>query len=606
MYNKRTSSLGLLSTVVLMILLAVSCSREDLTQDLNIYVGNDFLVSPITVQISDAYDAQKIPADATITVEGKDKDKIYSLLGEKSITLYSGVATLAIKKTDLPTQSNPLEFSLVIQAKDYLTKHVNYKLTEVEPQVNYVNIIDLKSPPKGLSISENAFTSTISKGVNEAVVLKSPLSNGKTASADITINPNTKMMTKEGKVIEGNIKTLFIHSDAKSLDAVEAMEDWGQELQVQNRSGQIINTYINPMSFFELSMTNGTDKVEKFSQPIKAVTYLDANTFNPAKNRNIAEGDELLVNSLSEGEEIWKEEGVVKVQKANDGRFMVSFDLNHLSTYTLHPLDMYCIRSIQINSNLFTSTGENCTNNLKRYFYCIVDANNPKIIYTGGSSTFENGSKLRGTAYMVSNSVKIHVFENRNSTTPIYVSDVIRPCLRDDIRIPSGSLPQDRTAQVKVNVSALCTGNINATFLPSVPVLYREMGRPNAPWELLGDIKPNGNTSTGCTNKLEEGKFYDFAIGVKMVGSQVVQGNEQLLTFTKCLKRPNGLQIVDQEFDARSDFWGYTSQNGFQEKFQIKKTPGTNIYDLNYPNCPLPEKACSELQNKYSAFVRKK
>ena len=593
--------LAMLSGVALTVAIAASCSREELTKDLNLYVGTEFLVNPITLQILDARQANKLPADATITIEGRDKDKIYSLLGEKKLTLIDGVVALAVKKGDLPSENNPLEFSVAISAPNYLTKHLDYVLKKSDAMVADIAMINVTTPPEGLSIAQNQFNSIAYNGVPTKVEINSATHNDKKEFSKVTVMPSTKMLTKEGREVSGKIESMIVHSDAKSIQSVSEIPGWGSSVKVKQADGQIAENVIESAGFFELKMHVGDIKIEKFSAPIESESYIDANTYNPESARKIQAGDQLSVLSLSEGNEIWNDEGVAIVQNADNGKLKIAFKLNHLSHYAYGWKRHYCNAELRVSSAITNWTKDyKCSQPLREYFYKIIDADDASKVYEKGWSTFGNGCYLESSAFPENTKVKVAIYERKHASTPLFTSDVVTPCNSNVLYIPSNALPKDNSVVVKVNVSGLCKGSINTTFLPSVSILYRELNNSESQWEHLVTLSPGRNTSTGCARGLVEGKTYDFAVAMNM------NGKNELLTFAKTLRQPQGLTIKEQTIKVSSEFWGYTAANGFQENFEIKKTPGTNLFELNYPNCPLPEKACQEIENNFSAFVKKK
>ena len=86
-----------------------SCTVDDLTKDLTIYTGNGFLTNAISIQVSDAAKQEAAPADLTVTIEGRDKAKLFTIFGESKIKAVSGVIALAVKLADAPTTASPLQ-----------------------------------------------------------------------------------------------------------------------------------------------------------------------------------------------------------------------------------------------------------------------------------------------------------------------------------------------------------------------------------------------------------------------------------------------------------------------------------------------------------------
>jgi hypothetical protein len=602
MKNKLFKLGAIVSSFLLAVILVYSCSREELTQDLNLYVGNDFLVNPLTVQIADANDVNKIPTDAIITVDGPDKDKVFTLLGEKELIPVSGILGIAVKKSDTPSETNPLEFSLTISAPNYLTKTINFRLKNTEAQLADVELVNVNTPPAGLSIAENTFNTTAEAGVDKEIKFASPLSNGKTELSQIIIKPETKMLTKEGEVVDGAVESMLIHSNAKSIQSVSELPGWATAVKVQKTDGQLVENVIEPVGFFELSMHTDNAKVEKFSTPLESISYIDPNTYNPIEGRKIQFGDKLSVLSLSEGNDYWQEEGAAVVQQAANGKLKLTFNLTHLSHYTYGWSRIGCLVNLRVSSTITNWSGDSkCSVPLKNYFYKIVDANDANKVYASGWSHFGNGCYLEAGIFAQGKQVKVVIYAEKHSNTPLYSTGNITPCSSGIVMIPAGKLPVDNSVVVKVNVSALCKGanqgDVNAVFLPSASILFREM-KQGTQWAHLVTLVPNNKTSTGCARGLVEGKTYDFAIAVNL------NGKDELLTFSKTLKQPQGITVKPQTIKVRSEFWGYTKEAGFVEDFTITKDG--NLYDLNFINCPTPQKVCSEVQNNFSAFVKKK
>jgi hypothetical protein len=576
-----------------LILLFVACTRENLTQDLNFQVSSDFLINPITLQINNATNNTSIGDNVTIRIEGRDKGKIYSLLGDNVIKPIEGVAALAIKKNNAPTESNPLEFTVVVESPGYVSKHINYKLTSAEATVENVGLLNIVTPPTSISIGQQVFSSTATNDVKITL----PANNLQVGNAEITIKPATTMMTADGTVLKGTVQSTLVHSDAKTVVEATALPGWGTSVEVKDKNGNSLGeTVLDPVGYFELKMTIDGKSVEKFATPISNISLIDPNTFNPLKNRKIQVGDTLSVLSLSEGETVWKEESSVVVQNAANGKLKVSFDLNHLSHYSYGFFNKnYCELETKINSNI-TYSNDFCSVPLKSYFYKIVDNANPNKVYYAGWSHFGNGSYLGKCAFIKSANVRVLIYENQY-TTPLYTSAAFNPCTVSSITIPNGKLEQTNAVAAKFNISAKC-GNL--TYVPSASLLYRDVNAPmNSPaskWRHLVSLKPEGKKAVGCVKGLETGKCYDYAVAIAMTG-----GKNELLTFSKCiggrvgqscLKMPQG----DTTITVVSPVWNYT------QTFQFTRKPG-NIYELNYTNFPLPDNICDEIKKNFSSFV---
>jgi hypothetical protein len=160
-----------------------------------------------------------------------------------------------------------------------------------------------------------------------------------------------------------------------------------------------------------------------------------------------------------------------------------------------------------------------------------------------------------------------------------------------------GKLPANKSVVAKIDVSAFCGGAINTVLTPSnISLYYRNMASPaNAPfggWAPLVTIVDG----KGCAKGLVAGESYDFAMPVALSASQF-----EMQTFTKELKQPNGLKIPvtgDLVIDVVSSVYNVNTTLTIK-----KQTDGT--YDLTYKKYPLPANICSELDKKFSVFLKK-
>jgi hypothetical protein len=103
----------------------------------------------------------------------------------------------------------------------------------------------------------------------------------------------------------------------------------------------------------------------------------------------------------------------------------------------------------------------------------------------------------------------------------------------------------------------------------------------------------------GCAKGLIAGETYDFAIAVP-----TAPGVSTLQTFSKELKQPKGFTVpISGNLIVNVNSPVYS----FNDIFTIKPEAGEpGVYNINYPRCPIPLKACEEIDNKFSVYVLKK
>jgi hypothetical protein len=362
----------------LVVFLISSCSVEDLTKDLTIYTSNNFLVSPISIQIGDAAHLKDVPKDLIVSIEGRDKAKIFSLTGESKIQPMSGIVALAVKTVESPTVANPIEFTLVLSAPNYVTVRKNYTLTRnQELSSDKVAMVNLTDMPEGVSVENTSFASTTS-GTTQAVAFESPLSGGKDEQTSVKINAGTQTLAADGSVLAGTIQAQLVHHDAHSEASLSGIPEGFSNLLM--KSGTTTSKAVmNPAGFYSLSMTANGKEVSKFSQPLDVTMDIDPAFYNTAQNRKIQAGDILDVISRTETDLVWTAETKATVVNI-DGALKVQFKQAHLSFWVIGNLtqtnNVYQTQ-LKINSDLPTFLGD-CSPRTN-YKYKVVNATNENI-----------------------------------------------------------------------------------------------------------------------------------------------------------------------------------------------------------------------------------
>jgi len=626
-----------------------ACTVDNLTKDLNISLSSDFLVNPITIQVADALSNKAITDDITVTIEGRDKDKIYSLLGEKKISLIGNIFALSVKKSDAPTEVNPLQFTIVLQSGNFVTKRVDYNITNAAPRVDAVKLINVNTPPASVSVNQTSFSSAAGTGTSQTITFSSPLTNGKDENAVIKINPGTVLMTADGGEVSGTVQSTLLHSDAKNISVATAIPNWGEVVAIKDAQGKDLGTTsINPTSFFELKMTAGDKVIEKFSAPIEASVIIDDRTINPITGKTIQAGDFVSIFSHSDGQEGWNFEGKATVSAAGNGLFKVGTQLNHLSTYAYSfrreddNFENYCTSTIKVNSNIVDEENDDvCTLPAVQYHYDIVDGTSPTIEYAEGESRFGNNTLLGKFTYPCGAKLKLIIYQNEREEI-----------LLADFNIANGMvvIPADKlktnSVVAKLKVAAICgTGNCttpdgescnltsSVTYIPSSTLLCAEVPNPdmspnnpdqNLDWRPLVNLKPDaagGKFATGCARGLERGKWYDFGIAVKNYNNT---GRTEILRYSTCFQFPATDITGTGSTKARPYFY-----IPFQDKITVNvnspkwgvsnclvtSTSVNNVYDLDFTKnldgspaggFQLPCKVCCKISKSFSSFVSAK
>lgn len=575
-----------------------SCTVEDLTKDLTIYTGNSFLTNPISIQVGDAAKLESVPADLTVAIEGRDKAKIFTIFGESKIKAVSGVISLAVKVADAPSTAKPLQFTLVLSAPNYQTVRKNYSLTtSTDISTDKVAMVNLVTPPSGISVQNTSFTTTTT-GTTADVSFASPLSAGKVEQASVTVKSGTKALAEDGSVLTGAIATQLIHNDIRSAASLSGLTEGFSNMSIKTGT-TTTTTGFTPAGFYTMTMTAGGKEVSSFSTPLDVTMDIDPAYYNEEQDRPVQAGDVLNVISRKETESTWTTETTATVVSVG-GKLKVSFKQPHLSVWLIgNAATGVCVtqNELKVLSDIpaVTSKTDDCTAR-ETFTYRLIDANNSSNVINSGQSTLANNEILTSLPIALGRKAKAKLEILNAAGTSVYTSPAQIFCNNRtfDLR---GKLPANKSVVAKLNVSAFCGGAINTVLTPSnLTLFYRDMASPaTAPF---GGWAPLVTIFDGkaCAKGMVAGKSYDFAMPVSTTA-----GVFEMQTFSKELKQKDGLKIPET---------GNLTINVVSTVYNVNTTLTINkladgTYDLTYLKYPLPTNICTELDKKFSVFLKK-
>jgi hypothetical protein len=577
----------------------LSCNTADLTKDLTLTVSTDFLVNSFSVQVTDAADSKKIPTDLSVTIEGRDKDKIFSILGEKKITPVQGIIALATKKLDAPTGTKTLDFTIVLKATGYIERRKTYSIAapETSSDINYdrLTMVNPNALPTGASAATASFNSAANTGTATEIKFSSPLTAGKTEQSEVKVLSGTKMLASDGTELTGAVQSQIIHYSSKNKQSFESLPGGVMASNIKDVNGANLGAAVMmPAGWYSLNMSAGGKTIEKFSKPIEVTTVIDPSIKNPFAGRPIRAGDTLTVMSLANGADTWVREFTTVVQTVG-GKLQVTYPQTHLSDWGVFFVTIKtCKGRIRVTSDLPAANGSACSVPVANYYYEIVNAYIPELVFASGYSSFGNNVRLKEIITYdlpLLDVVTVNVYNNDIERRLIGTSGNLNVCatFRTDF---TGKLPKPNTIAVKFDIGGVCvsSNNIKTVLVPSATLFYRDMDVIGSEFRPLVYV----DKGKGCAEGLTVGRRYDFAIAMS------ADDTKDLVTMSKELKQPNGLRIPqgDTSIVVNSPVFN------FQHTFVVKKINNSQ-YNLDYPAFSLPKNICDEIDKRFSIFIGK-
>ncbi len=549
-----------------------SCGKiEDIASETGIVLDTDLLTHFATLQYVDASDPATAPEGIQIEILGKDKDKIYSVLGEKNITPDGGnFVNLGVRKIVAVDENDPLEFTIKVTAAGYLPSYRNVTLYNLEDfQFITIPLVREGTDAEGIAFRTTHLSFGASGTPKEAhFKSRTPLST--LQPIEVRIPAQTEAFGANGQKLQGEAVVQIGHFDPYSPMALKAFPGELAVASFLNEEGFDRGpSGLRPLAFYSLDIYVAGQEAKTFSQPLRVKVTFDAHALHPLTGKPLQAGDELVVASFDEKAAVWKQEKTLAVQQNQAGRLFATFEQAHLSFWFIGAVPPGCAYTVfRIQSDIPKLA------DIFRTFYTeLVDAATDQPIAQGRYFRFYNFERIF-VFFPPSGTVKMRIWDGDEvcKDDMLFESDPFDLCAGtffSPTNIDIGnSLRKDEWIEIYVEVSGVCPNGL--TVRPTLPVLFKD---PTCPaYTLLGNMKEG----KGWTTKLRQGQYYDFAI--------IYAG----------LDRRISLQVPTQDtiINIVSPVYNFT------ETIVVDYVPGSNgvgqKLHLNYQNIQMPQLACDE------------
>lgn len=329
---KNTFSIILVALTVLMVSCEIPSNPEDILElriDSNIFTHKGF------ISVTDAQNPANLQGSVLkANISGPDADKIVTEGGKKLTTwdLNDGLAAFAVNP-QFRGFTNPINFDVEIYGKDYLTKSISVTITPSDSITEIrETVLNVTKIPSGVAVKQ--MTEVLSGGSNSSeLVVKTDESTTNTA-AEIVVPANNVFKDANGAVISsGNLSAQVVYFDGNDETANRSSINSNVKSLVDETGNTLENVIIAPIATADINMSVGTSEVKEFETPIDITLDVNPNSINPSTGQKVKAGDEFNIYSTSDNGN-WKFEGK-GILSSNSGTLTVTFQTNHLSTFTL-------------------------------------------------------------------------------------------------------------------------------------------------------------------------------------------------------------------------------------------------------------------------------
>lgn len=469
--------------------LIVLASCED-TGTTSVVVYHNPFNTTLNIQFVDAQTGQPVGysdnKEVSVEVLGADASLVADITGVKNSTYHSahGFLSLGVSKNKAPSQSNPIEFTLICTSAGYLSTSYPVIISEVSHGNININLVSLTNPPDGVAPVVNSGVIVNHGVVSETHVIQTPTVASTNTRATLTIPQNAVFKDKDGAPLEGTLTTTMLYFSNIDESSLASFPGGGLMANV-NMGNESNEGMFFSAGFVTIDIQDGSGRKAKTidGTPLQLDMDISDQTYNPVTQSFVQSGDSIQLWSYEPSTGKWTLEGSAQVSSKR-GSLSISASLHHLSWY---------------NWDWFL--GWDCTWNCARIVFRSNVLQNGQISYVNlegyqlpsgtliGSRFWQYGYYMPIDTYdgtsgvylqYVPCNVPVQIVAKDPSGFNMGSVDVNDLCTGDhDLYLTPQSIPPSDS--VTVTAYGFCPNNPLDTIFPSLGYYYRNISK-NTAW----------------------------------------------------------------------------------------------------------------------------
>lgn len=484
--KKVVLTLGTLSVLVLAITLA--CKKP--LDGIKVIFSSDFADATSSYQFIDAKTGEQIGfnSSAQVTVElfGDDVDLIVDNGGSPNPTPNNGFLTLATRPDVTVSSSDPVEFKMVARAPGYLPSTVRETITQSGTKHTIVRMVNLNNSPDGTAVKvDNSLSSSGGQAAAEVTVTTDPVASGADQlESKVTIPAGTELLDKNGNPVNGQIESTLVYFNSEDEGSLSSFPGGGA-IGASTANGV---TNFKTAGFISMEMTGGGKEIKNFGASSIQTTIGIGSGTTDGDGNPVGPGSTIPVWSFDDEEGVWTEEGTATVADDGSGGLEATFNMNHLSYWSLCWSIPFCPTGATVN------VVSNYTQN--QYGAYVLKLPNGTY-YGAGVINLKNGTNLTLTNMSQGQALEMTVYESFSNFvgnidgTTISLAD---PCSGSQTVTINNAAP----VTVSVTVNATCASNPGQVIRPTATIFAKQVGAPI--WNYIGEMV-DGKISTDAVKQ---------------------------------------------------------------------------------------------------------
>jgi hypothetical protein len=326
-------------------------SCKDASEGIVININTKVLSSPTAVQFVNAKkNATNQPTNFAVTIGGKDAASVVTISNKTDFKATDGRIFLALKKGVVPTEANPVIFTVAAEVPGFAPATKTFRITTDVALAVTVPMVEYANPVVGTAakVQENVL---VAGATVAALTIQTPVSAEMSSPATISIAAGTQFLDADGKVINATkLESRVINYGTDSQESLAAFPGGFEATNVIGQNGQAISGGVAFVTagFIAIDMYAGGTEVKRFSKPLDVKMGISKQLVNPSTGVAVKAGDVVPVWSLDDKTGQWAYESNATIVAGSNGSLTASFSAIHLSYWNFDWTLSFCPNNLKL------------------------------------------------------------------------------------------------------------------------------------------------------------------------------------------------------------------------------------------------------------------
>lgn len=357
----RVNNRALLTVSFLFATLSLSgcdfSEAEDAFSNFDVIISLEEVNSYVALTIVDGQTGNFVEQQVNLAFFGQGSNAVIDMFSDTvtDLSVSGGIGSFGIQNSLIPSDSNPVEVRVHVEAQGYEPNSVTIALTatgQTDARVYlFREVQGLPGSETGTN-SGNMDTGGVILEEFEARTLANPTNQ---AQAGVLVQAGTQATTETGASASGELNVEIVYFTALSSSTAVVFPG-GFRGTVESLAGTLEQVSFTTSGFMSVIVTDSNgNEITQFDPPVELSMEIEASAVNGHTGNPVSNGDAIDFFSYNETSGYWVEEGETTLAgPGSNGNYTVKFLTSHLSTWSAGYTDRGCdsgVFSIQRNGN---------------------------------------------------------------------------------------------------------------------------------------------------------------------------------------------------------------------------------------------------------------